>query len=157
MATTTATPERTGDLPPPKLIAGYGNSHLMGWIVVALIIHGVIIGATSVNYLRDMFDPAGAEARRQAVEAAKAPPTAPPKAGAATPAPGGAAPAGTTQQSTSAPTAKSTTTSPDSEAAQAEKTKSTQVMKNLSDTAKPNELPKKPDDLGIGLDETNPK
>ncbi len=148
------------NLPPPKLLSGYGGGKLWMWIIVAFVIHAVIIGGTSVNFLRDFFDPAGAEARHAAEMAKAAPaPNAKPgtPTGAATPAaPGNGATgaAATTQKSAST---SSSATKPDNEKLTAEEKKGTPVMKALSDTAKPGETPKKPDDLGIGLDETNPK
>ena len=81
------------------------------YVGLSLLLHLILLGATSVGYIRDYIDPAGAAARKAAAaeQAAKETPASQPAPtatapAAATPAPGSAA--GRTPGSTAATPAK---------------------------------------------------
>jgi hypothetical protein len=89
----------------------------------------------SIGNIRDLLDPAGAKARKEAaIAAAKAPPAAATQA---------SAPA--------APAAEATAAAP----AKPDAAKSA-VEKATTEVAKPGEIPKAPDDLGLSIEDTNP-
>ncbi|MFM7290536.1 MAG: hypothetical protein ACKOWG_02500 [Planctomycetia bacterium] len=137
-AESTPAETRIDRLSPDSLVATFSQSHLLKWFVLAFLIHAIVIGGFSIGNIRDLLDPEGAKARKEAaIAAAKA--TSQPAAAAATPAP--AAPAGET---TAAATAK-----PAAEPSPVEKA--------TTEAAKPSEIPKAPDDLGLSIEDTNPK
>ena len=104
--------------------------------LLAFLIHAIVIGGMSIGNIRDLLDPEGAKARKEAViAAAKAPPAA------ATQAPAAATPAA---DATAASPAK-----PDAE--------KSAVEKATTEVAKPGEIPKAPDDLGLSIEDTNPQ
>lgn len=143
------TPHDMNELTSGRPIAGFGKTNTGMWVAVSLVIHIAIIGGSSVPYIRDRWiDPEAAAARKVAAEAEAAKKKADAKAAASGKAPPTAGGAGsTTAPSTQSSTAKLTP----EENAKA----NTPVMQRITDTAKPSELPKKPDDLGISIDETN--
>ena len=51
----------------PKLVSRGGGGQLFVWIVLAFAVHAVLIGATSVGYIRDLMDPAGTRVGRRKV------------------------------------------------------------------------------------------
>jgi hypothetical protein len=131
-----------------KAVAGFGKTNTMMWISVSLVIHIALIGGTSVPYIMDRWiDPDAAVARKAAAEAEAAKKKAEAKAAASgkplTP------PVGPGNGAATAPSTGPKLT-PD-EAAKAD----TPVMKRITETAKPEDMPKKPDDLGLSIDETN--
>jgi len=141
-------PQDVDKLSPDKLMLGFTRSKIMLGIGVAVAIHLVLLLATSVTYIRDRWiDPEGA-ARRKAeqLEARKAKEAeaaaASEKALATTKRP--AAP------STKAPGAASPAAPGPDEAR-----KNTPVVKGITELPKKGEIPKKPDDLGISIDDTN--
>ena len=67
MATTPKTTKER--ISTPKLVTR-GGGQLWGWILVAFAVHAVLIGATSVGYIRDLIDPAAAERRQAEAKAA---------------------------------------------------------------------------------------
>ena len=140
---------------PDKLLEGFSKGRILLWATVAVVIHVVLIGSTSIGYIRDQWiDPDGATARKQAaaavvaaatpvakkqpakqvVEPQKAPSPAPENS-AATPPP---APGGT-------------------DAKLLEEHKDAPVVKRITDKPAPGEQPKAPDDIGISIEETNKK
>jgi hypothetical protein len=133
----------------PKLVSRGGGGQLAIWIVLAFAVHAVLIGATSIGYIRDLMDPAGAEKRQAEAKAAEDAKKAAAKG------PAGTQPAATPAVATQTPAAAGTSTDPEKQAL--EDKKDTAVVKSITDQAKPEDIPKKPDDLGIGLDDTNPK
>lgn len=155
---------------PQKLLAGFEHGGIIFWIIVAVVIHIVFIGATSLGYIRDTWvDPEGAKKRKeqaalimQQKEAAKTAakevataaatePAAAPKPAAAGEGGTAAAPAGTAGENATAATAG---TGGSDDKAKMDAIKNTPMGKTLTDTAKPSEIPKQPD-LGIPLDDTN--
>jgi hypothetical protein len=117
------------------------------WCGISLVLHVVLMLATSIGFINDTWvDPEGAAARKAAAEAAAKPPAATqPAATAPT-----AAPAAGTQ--TPAATPVKETAKPEDPAAAR---KETAIMKNTTEAAKPSEIPKVPDDLGLNMDDIN--
>jgi hypothetical protein len=135
-AESTPAETRIDRLSPDSLVATFSQSHLLRWFLLAFLIHAIVIGGMSIGNIRDLLDPEGAKARKEAaIAAAKASPTA------ATQAPAPAAPAA---DATAATPAK-----PDAE--------KSAVEKSTTEVAKPGEIPKAPDDLGLSIEDTNPQ
>jgi hypothetical protein len=108
-----------------------------------LAAHLLLIGAFSIGTIRDMLDPEGAAARKaEALAAAKA---ASAPAAAAEPPAAEAKTEATAAQSAAAP------------AAATEAAPQTPIERATSEVSKPDEIPTAPDDLGIGIDDTNPQ
>ena len=135
-AESTPAETRIDRLSPDSLVATFSESHLLRWFLLAFLIHAIVIGGMSIGNIRDMLDPEGAKARKEAaIATAKAPPAT------ATQAPAPAAPAA---DATAATPAK-----PDAE--------KSPVEKATTEVAKPGEIPKAPDDLGLSIEDTNPQ
>ena len=128
-AESTPAETRIDRLSPDSLVATFSESHLLRWFLLAFLIHAIVIGGMSIGNIRDMLDPEGAKARKEAaIATAKAPPAA------ATPA----------AEATAAAPAK-----PDAE--------KSPVEKATTEVAKPGDIPKAPDDLGLSIEDTNPQ
>ena len=135
-AESTPAETRIDRLSPDSLVATFSESHLLRWFLLAFLIHAIVIGGMSIGNIRDLLDPEGAKARKEAaIAAAKATPAA------ATAAPAQPAPA---TEATAAAPAK-----PDAE--------KSPVEKATTEVAKPGEIPKAPDDLGLSIEDTNPQ
>jgi hypothetical protein len=144
--------ETIARLSPDALVESFGGSRLSGWLLVALATHVLVIGAFSLGTLRDLLDPEGAAARKAA--AAK------PAATAAAEAQPAAAPADGADATASAPAAAKDTPAaaagtPAAPAAPERGT--TPIERATTEAAKPGEIPQKPDDLGISIEDTNPR
>lgn len=127
---------RIDRLSPDSLVATFSQSHLLRWFLLAFVIHAIVIGGFSIGNIRDLLDPEGAKARKEAaIAAAKATPAA------AAAAPSQAAPAA---EATAAATAKP-------------ETEKSAIEKATTDVAKPGEIPSTPDDLGLSIEDTNPQ
>jgi hypothetical protein len=128
-----------------KIIQDISNVNTLMWVGVALVIHVVVIGALSVNNIRDWADPEGAKARA-AAEAKKDQPPAP------------SAPAPAAPPAVTAPSAEKTKAAaakePTEDEKMMEKRKGSPVLKAITDKAKPTEIPKEPHSDGIPLDDT---
>lgn len=138
-AESTPAETRIDRLSPDSLVATFSQSHLLRWFLLAFLIHAIVIGGFSIGNIRDLLDPEGAKARKEAAIAAAKASTAAPAATAATP-----AQAAPTAEATAAAAAK-----PDAE--------KSPVEKATTEVAKPGEIPKAPDDLGLSIEDTNPK
>lgn len=130
---------------PDDLLASFSQSHLVRWFLMALLIHAVVIGGFSVGTIRDWVDPEGAKARKEAaIAAAKA-----------------AAPAETAPAAQGKPAESTATTTNPGEAKPAAGTTAaeaqTPIEKATTEVAKPEEIPSAPDDLGLSIEDTNPK
>lgn len=133
---------RIDRLSPDSLVASFSQSHLVRWFLVAFALHAVVIGAFSIGYVRDLIDPVGAAARKaEVIAAAKAVVAA--AAAAAAPAEAAKPGDGKTPQSAENTDGKSAEKSP--------------IEKATSEAAKPDEIPAKPDDLGLSIEDTNPE
>lgn len=138
---------------PDKLLAVFTRTRFGLWLAVAIIAHAVFIATTSVPYIMDNWiDKEGALERKAKAEAARAAVTNQPvRTAAATNVPAvagatGAAPAQTA--GAPAPAAPAN-------AASADNRTNTAVMKQITEQAKPGEIPPEPDDLGISIKDTN--
>ncbi|MEI8138816.1 MAG: hypothetical protein WCI03_03000 [bacterium] len=141
---------------PEQLLVVFTRGRILFWAAVAVAIHVVVIGVTSVGYIRDRWiDPEGAKVRKEAAVAALAAEKArekpqPPPAPAASNAPAVAA----TATNVASATTNVTPASGGGEAAQLEARRNTTVVKRITEAASSNEIPKKPE-LGISLEDTN--
>ncbi len=158
---------------PEQLLVVFSRGRIVLWATVAILIHVVVIGVTSVGYIRDRWiDPEGAKVRKEAAaaalaaEKAKAKPIAAVATGtnaafaaAATTNGAHGATTGTvanvTGTGTVATAAASTNAASNDEKGMLDARRDTAVVKRITDKASSNDIPRKPD-LGISLDETNP-
>ena len=122
-------------LSPDDLVSSFSKSHLIRWFLAALGLHAIVIGSLSVGTIRDLVDPEGAKARREAAVAAATP--------APIPAAADPAAAETTAAAGSTPPAAAAERSP--------------VERSTSEAASPAEIPRIPDDLGLSIEDTNPQ
>ena len=121
-----------------RMVGDLTSGRTLMWVGVALVIHLVLIGATSVGYIRDKWiDPAGAQARHEAQANADAKPPMP----ATQPAAPGAA------------TQRGVVTKDLSEQQILEQRKDSKVVRDITEPAKPSEIPKEPSRGGFDLDE----
>ena len=139
------------ELSPQKLLAGFSKGHIILWITVAAAVHVVVIGLLSVGYIRDRWiDPEGAVARKAAAVAAQ---DALKKAAALAKTPP-AVPAPTGTVAKTEPPAAAGKENPDE--VPSDRTNAP-VLKRITDKAQPGEIPKQPGELGISLEDTNPR
>lgn len=133
-----STPKGIDQLSPDKLLAGFTNTRVGRYFVIAIIVHIIVTAATSVGYIRDRWiDPEGAALRRAAkLEAAKAEAQSP-------------------KPRPQAPKPESASAEPKEAKAPSDPRKDAPVIKEITELPKPGEIPKQPDDLGISIDETN--
>jgi hypothetical protein len=138
----------------------FTETPVLKWLAVSIGAHLLILGMTSMGYIRDRWiDPEGVKARAEAKAAAtNAPPaTAATVEPAAATTPAAAAAAST---STSVPPASATasavpaTQGPRTEAQLLEERKNAPVVQRITDTAAPQEIPRQPDELGLSLEDT---
>jgi hypothetical protein len=134
-------------LSPPSLLAGFTKSRLVAWIVVATLIHVVVIGALSFDYIRDTWiNPEGAALRKQQAEAAAREAL---KAATET----NTAAAATAPSNTKAATV--TTAKPAKQLTEEERLakerNNTPVMKEITETASTNDIPREPDALDLSI------
>lgn len=130
---------------PDKLLVSFTKSRFSMYLLAAVAIHVVFIAATSVGYINDRWiDPEGAALRKAEQKAAQ------------------------TNQEAAAMTAQpeasvsnivsgviSSTATPKTVKSQALSARTnTVIMKQITETAKPADIPKTPDDLGISLQDT---
>ena len=146
-------------LSPEKLLSGFSKGHMAQWILIAAAIHVVVIGSLSVSYIRDRWiDPKGAEAR---IVAAKAAQEALKKAAAAKAVAGkaGAGAAASASGAVARASSASGTGAVSSAAAGGdeipEDRKNSPVVKRITESAKPGEIPKQPGEIGISIEDTN--
>lgn len=149
---------------PTSLLHVFSKSRLEGWLITALIVHVVLLGATSIPYIYDTWiDPAGAEAREASsgdeetaepgTEQAEAANGAEPDAQQETDAEQADAKEPAVEQAGAEP-AESTSETAGTDTAEPPAAR-TPVEKRVEDVASPDEIPLEPDDLGISLEETN--
>jgi len=130
-------------------IAGFGDTRTGFWIGVSLAIHVALLLVTSIGFLRDVVDPAGAAARKEAAaaQAAGADPGAA-TAPAATP-PGNSA--ATNSATPAAAPANASAAKPPanppavSEEKMMEERKNSAVVQRVTEKSKPSEVPAKPE------------
>ena len=141
---------KVGRRGPDRLLTTFSKTPFLLWLSASLFVHAGLAGFVSYGYIRDHYlDPEGAVARKAAAIAA-----------AATPAKPAAAAPKTAATPTNAPAVKppvATATGTDTTARLLEEHKQTPIVKQITESAKPSEIPKQPGDLNISLDDTNPK
>lgn len=143
---------------PEKLLLGFSRTKFIAFTLIALLVHVVFIGATSINYIYYKLNPDAARAIEEKKAAAEAQKAAEKKLAQSS------ATTGQVSQATSAPTAAASSSGPMATAAAApagpnipESRMNAPVVKEITATAKPDEIPKSPGDLGIRIEDTNPK
>ena len=137
---------KVGRRGPDKLLTTFSKSPFWIWVIMSLVIHSSISVFISYGYIRDHYlDPEGAVTRKAAALAAAAKSEPPPAPKPVVPKPEPPAPA---------PVATASTNSTDR---LLEERKNTPIVKRITETAKPDEIPKQPTDLGISLDDTKLK
>lgn len=148
-------PDTVERFTPDKLLYGFTRTPFLKYLLLAVLIHVVLTAVTSVPYVLDRIYPERVEAREQArkdrerAEAEAKRPKAPePKASSASEGATNAAPEATSETSTAAPTSEAELLSAHSNAP---------VVKQITEMPKPGEIPEAPDDLGISIEQTNPR
>ena len=150
---------RIDRLSPDSLVATFSQSQLMRWFLVALAAHAIVIGGFSIGNIRDMIDPEAAAARKAAAAAAAKAASAPP-AEASAPAPAQTAATQPGEAARPADGAKPAEGGkPDGQAATpaGDAPAKTPIEQATSEVAKPEDIPAVPDDLGLSIEDTNPK
>lgn len=140
-------------LSPDKLMQGFSKTRFMSGIVLAVVIHILFVGVTSLQFIWRTWIAAEepepkviAEAPAQAGE-----PAADDAAGVAVSATG-------VKESVD----RDTGSAPERTAAQQqhdqmmEKYRDTPTVRAITDAADPDEIPTMPDDLGLSIEDTNP-
>lgn len=125
---------------PQKLLQGFSKGNVMRAIVAALILHVVIIGGFSVNFIYyHWLNPEAGEAREAAAKAraADAAPAASsrPDAAPAAKVPAGQDPAGTDDQTL------------------LDERKDSAIVRQITESAQPGEIPTLPGEGGISFDD----
>jgi hypothetical protein len=142
---------------PAKLLAGFAKGRIVLWILLAAGVHVVFIGVTSMGYIRDRWiDPVGAQERKAAAEAAQKEIQ---RAGTAS-GPAGKTTAAATKghgSTNGVAAASSGTVSTSAESRLLAERKDTAVVRRITEKAKTNEIPAQPNELGISIDDTNPR
>ena len=134
-----------------RLLTIFSGRRIAFWIFVALAVHVVLIGGCSLNTIRDRWiDPEGV-AQRKAAALAEQQRLAKAAAAAAAPALAGLTNAAAVVSDVNAPAATNTATAPG--AIPAERT-NTPTAQRITEVAKPGEMPKLGNDLGISIEDT---
>ena len=143
---------------PGKLLAIFTNTRIMNYLVMAVVIHVVVIGALSVNYLLDKAFPSRVadrervEKERQDAEKKAEEDKRAAAAAARAPAATSNAPAAGTNVAQAAAAVIGAAAA----AAMAGVDTNHPIIKETTEAAAPNELPKA-NDLGISINDTNPR
>lgn len=126
---------------PDKLLDGFRKTAFVKWLVVAVVAHAAVIVLTSLGYVLDLANPDRVKRREAEKQAQKAAEQA----------------AQQPQEETAEPEEEPTAAAkaPDSDAALLEKYKDTPVVKAITEVAKPEEIPDKPQNIGISFEDTN--
>lgn len=154
------------DLSPQDLITNFSKSRIVLWAILAIILHVVVIGGSSYehiyyNYINKEAGRIKADKEKAEKDAAAAEETA--RKQAEKDAAAAAAAAKKPEDGTAAGDAgkEAVKGTPARELTEEEKLldkhKNTQIVKDITETAAPEEIPGEPDDLIIDIDETNPE
>ncbi len=134
-----------------KLLAIFAGNRIVFWSLVAIAAHVVIIGGTSMTYVRDRWiDPEGA-AQRKAAVVAEQKRLEKQAAAAAAPALAGLTNAAAVVSGVNAP--ESAAKAADSSVIPADRA-NTPMAQRITEVAKPEELPKVGSGLGISIEDT---
>jgi len=135
-------------LSPDKLVTGFSRTRIARWLLLALLVHVVFAGATSVGFIRDHWiDPEGAALRKKEREAKR-------KAELAAATEAETEKAEASPEPKAAPDAKVEAKAAPDDPKLIEKHKDAPIIKEITAKAKKKDIPKEPD-LGISIDETN--
>jgi len=144
-------------LSPHACILGFSQTRIWRYLIVAIVVHAIVIPLTSVGYIYHKVNPKAAEEakakREQERQAAAEQEQAATldTGGAATEKPEAKTPTGGEGDAVVSGSAETAT---DREKALLEKHKDAPVIQRITETAKPDEIPKEPDGLGISIDDT---
>ena len=132
--------EQVNELSPDKLVSGFSRTNIWTYLGIAVALHVVVIGATSIPYFMEQMgfggEPQAAAAPADDEAAEATPEQAPAQAAADTPPPAQAAGSQASEGEPQNPDAP--------------------ILETLRDTAEPDEIPRRPDDgLGLDIDMTN--
>lgn len=141
---------------PDKLLFQFNRTSFGLIVLLAFVIHAVFILGLSFNDIRDRWiDPVGAKERKDTAVAAAEAAMSNRLALAATvtnlPAPAVSPTSSATASNTVAPAIKPT------QDAEINTRSNTVVVKQITEVAKPSEIQKNPDNLGISIHDTNPQ
>lgn len=131
---------------PEKLLMQFNQTRFGLIIILAVVIHVVVIMVFSTGYIRDVLDPVGARQRKEKVEAAS-------KNTASNVAP--VAAVSTQAMAVATTVASNVVTKPGAggeEAAILSGRTNTAIIKQITETAQPHEIPKTPGDVNLSLD-----
>ncbi len=143
--------QKAGAMSPQKLLIGFSRDRIIFWISVAIGFHILLIGSLSLGYIRDRWiDPTGAEERKAAALAAQ---EAVKKEAAAKVTRSPVAAMGTGSASNRVVQVGSSSTGTPEQIL--EERKNAPVVKRITEKAAPGEIPTRPNDLGISLDDIN--
>jgi len=132
---------------PQKLLDEFTKSRIVLCVALALAVHVVLIGGSSLEYV--YFNWINRDAGIAREEAKKAELEAKKKAEREA-----AAAARAAKSKTSEKAAEKKPGAEDTDEEMIEKHKDSTVVKEITETATPDEIPDKPDDLGISIEET---
>jgi len=134
------------DLSPYKLMANFSTSRIVPCLVLALVLHVVVIGGTSIDYIDRTFINPQAATQEETAAAEPGEGKQPAKA-----APDGGAEKKPAGQQDAGPGKKPT----ESREALLERHQDKPVIKEITEAADPEEIPDEPDGLGITIEDTN--
>ncbi|NQT94448.1 MAG: hypothetical protein HQ559_16955 [Lentisphaerae bacterium] len=128
---------------PQALLAEFTKNRIVRCLAIALAVHVVIIGGSSLDYVYfSWINPEAGRAREEAQKKAR-------EAEAAK------ARGEVTQPSSPAENGKAGTAKTGSDQETIEKNKTNPVIQEITETANPEDIPDRPEDLGISIDETS--
>ena len=137
-----------------KLLLNFTKSRFSLYLLIAVVIHVIFIASTSISYINDRWiDPEGAARRKIELAAAQSNQTA---SAAVVPPLKTAGVSNAALVVSTAPAGTAVVAHAAGSNAPADRT-NTAIMKQITDTAAPAEIPKSPDDLGISIKDTNPQ
>lgn len=144
------------ELAPQKLLGTFSKNRVGTCLVIASALHVLVIGGTSLDYVYyNWINKAAGEARAKRLVEEKAKLRLKKKSAAAT-VPGSSTNAVAAGDVPSGTDTNAADVDVDDEKAMMDKYKDSPVVKRVTDTAKPDEIPPKPDDLEISVEDTNP-
>ncbi|MDA0841751.1 MAG: hypothetical protein O3B01_10515 [Planctomycetota bacterium] len=144
---------------PDELLHGFTRTSTTSFVILAIVIHAVLVMGTSYPYIRDTYiAPEEAALRKEEAEREKKEKLKAERDAAVQRAEGtGAKESGKAEDGKEKPKTsegdkgekdtQSTTTDGDK--------KQPKVIKEITEKAKPDEIPRQPDDIGISIDDTN--
>jgi len=151
-------------LSPDELVGGFSKTGIIKFLLISVLVHVVLFGATSTGYLyetylyyfdRPAYDAMVEAQEKEAREAQKKAQAE--KAGATAPAQTQVAAEANSEAANGESTEPADATADPNMEGIPEDKRDNPVVQKLTEVAKPDEIPEAPgDDLGISIDETNP-